>query len=238
MNRIWRSSSRRRSRSSGAMTTNFERSNAICRSMSGSVPLPIDPNPTITIGPSKRACSGRLSPTAVTAFMSVTPNANDDGIAPRAPRRDRPSDVVGLQRWKAVEGDRRIGRGVGAGAFDQHLVADLEAHRQVVRLLLVQHVDRIAGRPGEHAGRERVAVARGPDRIADHLIRGLGEPAELAEVEIDPAHGIGLALAGDQHDLRLDDPGIADQAAARLDDRIRNTIAEMLAERAEDRAPI
>ena len=58
MKRICRSSSRCRSLSSGAMTTNFERSKAICRSISGKVPLPIEPKPIITIGPSKRACSG------------------------------------------------------------------------------------------------------------------------------------------------------------------------------------
>jgi hypothetical protein len=36
------------------------------------------------------------------------------------------SDVEGLQRREAVEGDRGVGRRVGAGALDQHLVADLQ----------------------------------------------------------------------------------------------------------------
>src|SRR6266852_6003221 len=152
MNRIWRSSSRWRSRSSGAMTTNFARSKAICRSISGKVPLPIEPKPIITIGPSKRAWSGQLS--VVGVFISSTPTK---GRAARGARRSRlpdvpGSDVIGLQRRKAVEGDRGIGRGIGAGALDQHLVADLEAHRQVVRLPLVHHVDRVAGGAGQHAG--------------------------------------------------------------------------------------
>src|SRR5829696_6284347 len=37
-----------------------------------------------------------------------------------------PSDHVALQRREAVEGDRRVGRRIGAGALDQDLVADLE----------------------------------------------------------------------------------------------------------------
>ena len=35
-----------------------------------------------------------------------------------------PSDHVGSERLEAVEGDRRVGRRVGAGTLDQHLVAD------------------------------------------------------------------------------------------------------------------
>ena len=73
MKRIWRSSSRWRSLSSGAMTTNFERSKAMWRSISGKVPLPIEPKPIITIGPSKRACSGQFLVAGVLVFMSVTP---------------------------------------------------------------------------------------------------------------------------------------------------------------------
>src|SRR5579864_9779741 len=75
-------------------------------------------------------------------------------------------DVERLQRRKAVEGHGRVGRRIGAGAFDQHLVADLEAYRQRIRHLLVQHVGRIAGRAGEYA-RPELAAAAGADRIAD-----------------------------------------------------------------------
>src|SRR5262245_48051795 len=49
------------------MTTNFGRSKATCRSISGKVPLPIEPKPIITIGPTKRACSGQLSVVVVVA---------------------------------------------------------------------------------------------------------------------------------------------------------------------------
>ena len=71
------------------------------------------------------------------------------------------SDDVGLQRREAVEGDRRVGRRIGAGALDQHLVADLQADRQLIRLLLVQHVGRVAGRAGEHAGCRFASPSRG-----------------------------------------------------------------------------
>src|SRR5882757_8231800 len=55
------------------------------------------------------------------------------------------SDVNGLQRREAVEGDGGVGRRIRPGAHDQHLVADLQADREVVRLLLVEHVGRVTG---------------------------------------------------------------------------------------------
>src|SRR5271166_3042535 len=75
MKRSARPSSRCWFASSGAMITNFDRSNPIWRSINGKVPRPIDPKPTITIGPSNRACSGQDSVTRVMAFISVIPNA-------------------------------------------------------------------------------------------------------------------------------------------------------------------
>src|SRR5262249_59909431 len=99
-------------------------------------------------------------------------------------------------------------------------------------------VDGIAGRPGDDARRELGAVSRRADWIADHLVDGLGEAVEFADVEIDPARRIVRRLARDQHDFRLDDTGVADEAAARLDDRLWNGVAETLAQRAEDRAPV
>ena len=45
----------------------------MCRSISGSVPLPIEPKPIITIGPSKRACSGPFPVTGAMVFISTTP---------------------------------------------------------------------------------------------------------------------------------------------------------------------
>src|SRR5271165_1955991 len=80
---------------------------------------------------------------------------------------ERSSDVIRLQRREAVEGDGRVSRRIRARSLDQHLVADLQADRQVVRLLLVHHVNRVAGRAGKHAGAEPVAVAWGLDRIPD-----------------------------------------------------------------------
>src|SRR5208337_2551070 len=115
---------------------------------------------------------------------------------------------------------------------------DLQAHGKGVRFLLVEHVDRIAARPRDDARTRRFAVALRADRIADHLVGGLGEAVELADVEIDPAQRIVLRLLRDQHDLRLDDAGVADHAAPRLYDRLGDAIAEMLRERTEDRIAI
>src|SRR5205823_6972446 len=64
------------------------------------------------------------------------------------------------------------------------------------------------------------------------------EAAELADVEIHPAHIVLVAFPGDQNDFGLDDAGIADHAAARLDDGLRDLVAEMLAQRSEDRPAV
>src|SRR5262249_29512090 len=70
------------------------------------------------------------------------------------------------------------------------------------------------------------------------LIDGLGETVEFADVEIDPAYLVLRAALGDQHDLGLDHAGIADQAAAGLDDGFRNRVAEVAAQGAEDRLAV
>src|SRR3546814_8693153 len=98
------------------------------------------------------------------------------------------------------------------------LVADLQRQRQQIGCLLVEHVGRIAGRPGQHAGAGLAAVAPAADRVADCLVHGLGEAAELADVEEDPARVLGGILARDEHHLGLQDAGGADHAATRLDD--------------------
>src|SRR6266436_2534704 len=138
-----------------------------------------------------------------------------------------------LQRREAVEPDRRIGRRIGAGAFDQDLVADLQANRQLIGRFFVQHVHRVAGRTGHYAWPRFAAVARRADRIPDRLLHGLRQPAELADVKVDPTDLVGLALFRDQHYFRLDDPGVTDHAPARLNDGFRDGIAEMLAQRPE-----
>src|SRR5437899_11764911 len=79
---------------------------------------------------------------------------------------------------------------------------------------------------------------RRADGVADRLVHRLGEAAELADVEIHPAHLVLVALLRDQNDFGLDDPGISDHAAARLDDRFRDLVAEMLAQRTEDRSAV
>src|SRR5215469_6870180 len=87
------------------MTTNFSWSNARCRSISGRVPLPIEPKPIITIGPSNRASR----PSGVRAVTSVTPKARD-GLSRRTRRqwalvadevRDEAREVRPGRRWPA-----------------------------------------------------------------------------------------------------------------------------------------
>src|SRR5207244_825365 len=70
------------------------------------------------------------------------------------------------------------------------------------------------------------AVTGRENAIADRLVHGFGQAMELADVEIDPAARIASALFRNEHDLALDDAGIADNAAAGLDDDIRQGHAE------------
>ena len=88
-------------------------------------------------------------------------------------------------------------------------------------------------------GSVRVPVPRGADRVADRLVHGLGEAAELADVEVDPSDLVGIrGLLRHQHHLGLDQAGIADHAAARLDDRLGDLVAEMLGQAPEDRLAV
>src|SRR5262245_66501751 len=70
------------------------------------------------------------------------------------------------------------------------------------------------------------------------LVHGLTDPMELANIEIDPAHLVFGAALGDQHHLGLDHAGIANEAAAGLHDRLRDGVAEVTAQRAEDRLAV
>src|SRR5262249_12436103 len=117
-------------------------------------------------------------------------------------------------------------------------VADRERNRQWIWRLLVEHIDRIAGRAGNDARRGFVAIMWRADRITDRLADGLGETVELADVEIDPTDLVFRVALCDQHHFGLDDAGIADQAAAGLDECIRQVIAKVLAQRLEDRLAV
>src|SRR5262249_8389871 len=124
------------------------------------------------------------------------------------------SDVISPQRRESVERHGRIRCRIGTRALDQHLVADLETDGQIVGTPLVQHVSAVAGRPGKHARSCLIAVARGANWIADRFGHRFGESAKLADIEINPAHFVALAFLRDQHHLRLNDSGTADQTAA------------------------
>src|SRR5438046_9498474 len=93
--------------------------------------------------------------------------------------RPFPLDVVGLQRRKAVERHRGAGGGIGAGALDQQLVADLEADRYSVGFSVVHDVGRIAGRSRSPARGDLVAVPRRAGRIAARFVRRRGPAADL-----------------------------------------------------------
>src|SRR5205823_7862828 len=78
----------------------------------------------------------------------------------------------------------------------------------------------------------------GPDRVTDRFFDRLGEAVKLADVEIDPAHWVFGRALGDQHHFGLDDAGVADETAPRLDDGFRNAVAEVAAQGTEDRLAI
>src|SRR6516165_683722 len=165
------------------------------------------------------ALSSRASRAATSAILSsrmvtIDPPLSSRSVQAQAGGRAGASgsDVEGLQRLEAVESHGSVGCGIGASALDQHPIANFEADREHVGLLLVQHVGRVAGR--------------------------LGEPAELADIEIDPAHIVFFALFGDEDDFRLDHAGIPDHAAAGFDDGLRDAVTEMLAQGLEDRRAV
>src|SRR5690348_7020029 len=141
-------------------------------------------------------------------------------------RRARPmprsasSNAIGAQRRKAVEADRCITRGIGASREDLDLITDGEAEWQLVLGLLIKNVGTVAGRAGQDYRTRGPAAPRRFDAVFDAFADRLGQPVELADIEIDPALAT-IAFVGDQHDFALDQPGIADQGTARLDDDLR-----------------
>src|SRR5215475_12467591 len=96
------------------------------RTMSGIVQWPTEPKPII-----------RMRPPNGFFFMSVAPSERGRrpwGAGPPS------SDAVGLERREAVEADRRVARGIGAGGQDVDLVADRELERHQIGRLLVEDV--------------------------------------------------------------------------------------------------
>src|SRR5262249_10469937 len=143
-------------------------------------------------------------------------------------------DVNLAQRREAVEAHRAVGGRVGARAHHLDLVAHGEIERQLVAGLLVEHIDFVASGAREDYFSNRLAVAQRAQPVLDGLIHGLGRAAELADVEITPALLVLGALLRDQPPLGLDDAGVAGHAPPRLDDELRDFIAEMLDDRLHD----
>ena len=63
--------------------------------------------------------------------------------------------------------------------------------------------------------------------IVNSLALGLGQAAETADVEIDPAHRVPFAFLRDQHHLGLQHTGVAHQITARLSQGAGQPVAEM-----------
>src|ERR1700734_720909 len=104
----------------------------------------------------------------------------------RISRLETISDHVGLEWREAVEADRGIGRRVSTRSLDHDLCPNLKRNRQQIWLLLVQDVDRVATRPRDDAGAERVVVKIRADRVADHFVLRFGKAIEPSDVEEDP----------------------------------------------------
>src|SRR5262249_31473654 len=125
------------------------------RKIRGSTPWPIEPKPIMTMRPLKSRCFFHAIFFAISVFRLF-----DSGVDKRrrglsqgpvaTPRCQKSLNADRLERREAVEGDRRIGRRVGAGREDLDLVAGLERQRQLVLGLFVENVGRVAGRTRQH----------------------------------------------------------------------------------------
>src|SRR5215475_7343036 len=123
------------------------------RKIRGSTPCPIEPKPIMTRRPLKSRCFFHAGFLAISMprWLDVG-SINGNGAFLKAPLVrlgvETSLDADRLERREAVEGDRRVGRRVGAGRQDLDLVAGPQRQRQLVFGLLVQDVGRVAGRAG------------------------------------------------------------------------------------------
>ncbi len=76
------------------------------------------------------------------------------------------------------------------------------------------------------------------DRVADGFALSLGESAEAADVEEEPAYGIVVRLLADADDLGAKHTSITREGAAGLDDDVEVVDLEVLAEVLHDRGPV
>ena len=90
-----------------------------------------------------------------------------------------PSDHVLLERWNAVEADRRVGPGIGARTLQLDPVADFQVLRQLIGRVLIEHVEFFASRPREDARHRLAAVARRGDTVFDGLADRLRQAADF-----------------------------------------------------------
>jgi hypothetical protein len=80
------------------------------------------------------------------------------------------SDAISSDRREAVEPDRGIACGVGAGRQDLDLVADPQPERQPILGPLIENVCTIASRPGKDDGTGRAAAVGGGNPVFDALV--------------------------------------------------------------------
>jgi hypothetical protein len=93
------------------------------------------------------------------------------------------SDGIRSDWREAIEFDRGVVRGVGAGGEKIDRVADREIERQLVAGMLVNDVGAVAGRPCENRRRAGQARKRGVNPIVDALTLRLRKTVVPARVE-------------------------------------------------------
>lgn len=139
----------------------------------------------------------------------------------------------GRERREAIETDRAVARGVGAGREQEDRVTLLEAGRSLVELLLIHDVCGIAGGArDDHVAPVFAAFAgvfRKVDRVADRFTFRFSKATEAANVEEEPADFVIDGLLADALHLRVDDAGIARERATRFDDDVEVVDVEVVA---------
>src|SRR5258708_5552472 len=142
------------------MTTNLERSKPIWRSSSGRTPRPIEPKPSITIGPANSACIMCPSVVRASAFISIAPRKASVRRVSGGTRRNG----VGVDKAGHEGGKVRLGLTLSARA-DQPARAVQRAGMELDSEQTVPLVR--AGHPQAAGLLRRMAKARVIRRVSD-----------------------------------------------------------------------